>query len=85
MTRLATISIFIENKDSVVKVNGILMEYSDIIISRPSITCVFNFNIPLVMIPIVNTIYNLGTQDINEDYKIGVVKISNIIAFIFLI
>lgn len=36
------------------------------------------------MIPVVNRIYTLGTQDIKEDYKIAVVKISNIIAFIFL-
>jgi len=36
------------------------------------------------MIPFVNKIYTLGTQDIKEDYKIAVVKISNIIAFIFL-
>jgi len=36
------------------------------------------------MIPIVDKIYSLGTQEIKEDYKIAVVKISNIIAFIFL-
>ncbi|TDI76878.1 MAG: hypothetical protein E2O83_08895 [Bacteroidetes bacterium] len=36
------------------------------------------------MIPIVYKIYNLGTQEIEEDYKIAVVRISNIIAFIFL-
>lgn len=36
------------------------------------------------MIPIVNKVYNLGTQAIDEDYKIAVVRISNIIAFIFL-
>lgn len=37
------------------------------------------------MIAIVDKIYNLGTQEIKEDYKIAVVKISNIIAIIFLI
>lgn len=37
MTRLATMSIFIEGRESVVKVNEILMEYSDIIISRMGI------------------------------------------------
>lgn len=36
------------------------------------------------MIPIVKKIHHLGTQEIKEDYKVGVVKISNIIAFIFL-
>ena len=36
------------------------------------------------MIPFVKRIYNLGTQEIKEDYKIAVVKISNIIAVIFL-
>lgn len=36
------------------------------------------------MVPFVNKIYNLGTQEIEEDYKIAVVRISNIIAFIFL-
>lgn len=36
------------------------------------------------MIAFVEKIYNLGTQEIKEDYKIAVVKISNIIAFIFL-
>lgn len=36
------------------------------------------------MIPIVDKIYNLGTQEIKEDYKIPIVRISNIIAFIFL-
>ena len=34
MERLATMSIFIEGRGSVVRVNEILMEYSDIIISR---------------------------------------------------
>ena len=37
MTRLATMSIFIEDRESVMKVNEILMEYSDIIISRMGI------------------------------------------------
>ncbi len=37
------------------------------------------------MIPIVDKIYNLGTQEIKEDYKIPIVGISNIIAFLFLI
>ena len=36
------------------------------------------------MIPFVKKIYYLGTQEIEEDYKIAVVRISNIIAFIFL-
>lgn len=36
------------------------------------------------MISIVKKIYNLGTQEIKDDYKISVVRISNIIAFIFL-
>ena len=36
------------------------------------------------MIRLVKKIYNLGTQEIEEDYKIAVVQISNIIAFIFL-
>ena len=36
------------------------------------------------MIPFVKKIYNLGTQEIEEDYKIAVVRISNIIAFLFL-
>ena len=36
------------------------------------------------MIPLVKKIYNLGTQEIEEDYKIAVVRISNIIAFLFL-
>lgn len=36
------------------------------------------------MIPIVDKIYNLGTQEIKEDYRIPIVRISNIIAFIFL-
>ena len=37
------------------------------------------------MIPIVEKIYNLGTKEISEDYKIAVVKISNIISCIFLL
>lgn len=37
MTRLATMSIFIEDRESVMKVNEIFMEYSDIIISRMGI------------------------------------------------
>lgn len=37
MTRLATMSIFIEDRESVMKVNEMLMEYSDIIISRMGI------------------------------------------------
>lgn len=36
------------------------------------------------MIRFINSIYNLGTQEIKEDYKIAVVQISNIIALIFL-
>lgn len=36
------------------------------------------------MIPIVDKIYNLGTQEIKEDYKIPIVRISNIIALLFL-
>jgi hypothetical protein len=36
------------------------------------------------MIPIVDKIYNLGTQELKEDYKIPIVRISNIIAFLFL-
>lgn len=37
MTRLATMSVFIDEKDSIIRVNEILMEYSDIIISRMGI------------------------------------------------
>ncbi|TDT71855.1 putative iron-only hydrogenase system regulator [Hypnocyclicus thermotrophus] len=37
MNRIATLSIFIENKDSINKVNHILSEYSEIIISRMGI------------------------------------------------
>lgn len=37
MKRLGTISIFIENKDSVNKVNEILSQYGDLIISRMGI------------------------------------------------
>lgn len=36
------------------------------------------------MISIVTKIHKLGTQEIQEDYKVAVIKISNIIAFIFL-
>ena len=36
------------------------------------------------MIAFAERIYNLGTQEIEEDYRIAVVKISNIIAIIFL-
>ncbi len=36
------------------------------------------------MIPIVDKIYNLGTQEIKEDYKIPIVRISNIMALLFL-
>ena len=44
----------------------------------------FNFIQPATMIPFVERIYNLGIKEIKEDYRIAVVKISNIIAFIFL-
>lgn len=37
MNRIATLSIFIENRDSIEKVNNILSEYSEIIISRMGI------------------------------------------------
>ena len=37
MKRLGTISIFIENKDSVSRVNEILSQYGDLIISRMGI------------------------------------------------
>lgn len=37
------------------------------------------------MIPIVKKIHHLGTKELKEDYKVAVVKISNIIAFIFLL
>ena len=37
MERIATMSIFIEDKDSIIKVNEILMQYSDIIVSRMGI------------------------------------------------
>ena len=37
MNRVATMSIFIEEKESIIKVNEILMEYSDIIVSRMGI------------------------------------------------
>ena len=37
MKRLGTISIFIENKDNVQRVNEILSQYGDIIISRMGI------------------------------------------------
>lgn len=37
------------------------------------------------MIAFVKNIYNLGTQEIEEDYKIAAVQISNIIALIFLL
>ncbi len=37
MNRIATISIFIESKESIIKINEILMEYSDIIVSRMGI------------------------------------------------
>ena len=36
------------------------------------------------MIPLFNKIHNLGTQELKIDYKIPTVKISNVIAFIFL-
>lgn len=36
------------------------------------------------MIPFVNKIYHFGSQALSEEYKISAVKISNIIAFIFL-
>ena len=36
------------------------------------------------MIPFVDKILNLGTKEVKEDYKIAVIKISNIISFIFL-
>ena len=37
MERIATMSIFIEDKDNIIRVNEILMEYSDIIVSRMGI------------------------------------------------
>lgn len=37
MNRIATTSIFIESKESIIKINEILMEYSDIIVSRMGI------------------------------------------------
>lgn len=37
MNRLATLSIFIENKESIMKVNEILGDYSEIIVSRMGI------------------------------------------------
>ncbi|MBZ4683048.1 MAG: hypothetical protein PWP46_161 [Fusobacteriaceae bacterium] len=37
VNRIATLSIFIENRDSIEKVNNILSEYSEIIISRMGI------------------------------------------------
>lgn len=36
------------------------------------------------MNPIVKSIINLGTQEFDQDYKIAVVRISNVIAFVFL-
>ncbi len=36
------------------------------------------------MIPLFNKIHNLGTQELKTDYKIAAVRISNVIAFIFL-
>ncbi len=37
MGRVATMSIFIDEKESIIKANEILMEYSDIIVSRMGI------------------------------------------------
>lgn len=37
MSRVATMSIFIEERESIIKANEILMEYSDIIVSRMGI------------------------------------------------
>lgn len=36
------------------------------------------------MIPIIDKLYNLGTQEIKEDYRIPIIRISNIIAMLFL-
>ncbi|UUV19457.1 iron-only hydrogenase system regulator [Fusobacteria bacterium ZRK30] len=35
--RIATMSIFVENRDSIASINSILMDFSDIIISRMGI------------------------------------------------
>jgi len=37
MERVATMSIFIEDRESIIKANEILIEYSDIIVSRMGI------------------------------------------------
>lgn len=37
MERVATMSIFIEDRESIIKANEILVEYSDIIVSRMGI------------------------------------------------
>lgn len=37
MDRVATMSIFIDERESIIKANEILMEYSDIIVSRMGI------------------------------------------------
>lgn len=37
MDRIATMSIFIEDRESIMRANEILMEYSDIIVSRMGI------------------------------------------------
>ncbi|GLI55445.1 CopG family transcriptional regulator [Propionigenium maris DSM 9537] len=37
MSRVATMSIFIDERESIIKANEILMEYSDIIVSRMGI------------------------------------------------